>query len=117
MYLLWEKSRQKGLKVAKYCLKSKSHALVCEMRELMAAGGGYCCGPPQVKRERLSVGVSTVPEHTERAVAARPGKVYVWETLHILVHSASQFKCIDLLLINSSKLTNSVTPRYTVNSI
>ncbi len=38
------------------------------MRELMAAGGGYCCGPPQIKRESLSVGVSTVLEHTERAV-------------------------------------------------
>ncbi len=34
----------------------------------MAAGGGYCCSPPQVKRESLSEGVSTVLEHTERAV-------------------------------------------------
>ncbi len=34
----------------------------------MAAGGGYCCSPPQIKRESLSVGVSTVLEHTERAV-------------------------------------------------
>ncbi len=57
MYLLWEKSRQKGLKVAKYCAKV---TLVCEMQELMAAGGGYCCGPPQIQRESLSVGVWTV---------------------------------------------------------
>ncbi len=34
----------------------------------MAAGGGYCCDLPQIKRESLSVGVSTVLEHTERAV-------------------------------------------------
>ncbi len=48
----------------------------------MAAGGGYCCSPPQVKRESLSVGVSTVPEHTERAV--RPAQVKsVWETLEL----------------------------------
>ncbi len=40
----------------------------------MAAGGGYCCGPPQVKRESLSVGLSTVPEHTERAVRNASGE-------------------------------------------
>ncbi len=37
----------------------------------MAAGGGCCCSPPQIKRESLSVGVSTAPEHTERAVETR----------------------------------------------
>ncbi len=39
----------------------------------MAAGGGYCCSPPQIKRESSSVGVSTVLEHTERAVRNASG--------------------------------------------
>ncbi len=55
MYLLWGKSRQKGLKVVKYCAKV---ALVCETGELMAAN--QCMGNTE--------GVSTVLEHTERAV-------------------------------------------------
>ncbi len=37
----------------------------------MAAGGGYCCSPPQIKRESLSVGVSTVLEHTEQQCETR----------------------------------------------
>ncbi len=49
------KSRQKCLKVAKYCAKV---ALVCvwETRELMAAGGGYCCGPPQINQRMGNTG-------------------------------------------------------------
>ncbi len=44
MYLLWKKKCcQNVLKVAKYSAKV---ALVT--RELMAEGGGYCCGPPQI---------------------------------------------------------------------
>ncbi len=38
MSLLWKKSHQNVLKVAKYCAK---FALVCETWELMAADGGY----------------------------------------------------------------------------
>ncbi len=44
MSLLWKKSHQNVLKVAKYCVKAR----VWETWELMAAGGGYCCGPPQI---------------------------------------------------------------------
>ncbi len=59
-----EKICQKGLKVAKYSAKV---ALVT--RELMAEGG-WGCSPQWTygKHWRLSVGVSTVIEHTERAI-------------------------------------------------
>ncbi len=129
MYLLWEESRQKGLKVAKYCAKV---TLVCVRRgELMAAGGGYCCGPPQINQrmgntggclwecrqflstqnkpstktrrargdfplvidrgwfhylERIKKKVQVYYNNsnkTKNVSAARPGKVYVWETLKL----------------------------------
>ncbi len=77
----------------------------------MAAGGGYCCGPPQ-KRERARLWecrqfLSTQNEQCETRRArgdfqlvnrsrmvslsradkkkkkSRPGKVYVWETLEL----------------------------------
>ncbi len=29
---------------------------MCETRELMAAGGGYCCGPPQINQRMGNTG-------------------------------------------------------------
>ncbi len=51
MYLLWKNSCQKGLQVAKYRAKV---ALVT--RELMAAGGWYWGGPPQINERMGNTG-------------------------------------------------------------
>ncbi len=48
---------------------------MCVTRELMAAGGGYCCGPPQInQRMGNTEGVWTVLEHTAVRNASGEGR-------------------------------------------
>ncbi len=87
MYLLWGKSRQKLLNIV---LNSRSYVWDAGADIVY---GGYCCGPPQINQCMGNTGdcrqfLSTQNEQyeTRRArgdfqLAARPGKVYVWQTL------------------------------------
>ncbi len=95
MYLLWEKSHQKGLKVAKYCAKV---TLVCVRRGsrwhivIYTAAGGYCFSPPQINQ--------------------RMGKAgnFLWECRQFLSTQNEQYETRrargDFLLVNRSRMVS-----------